>query len=151
MLVALVEEVVRSDSVQFSCSVMSDPFVTPWTAAHKASLSITNSRSPPKPCPLGQWCHPTISSSVVPFSSYPQSFPVSGSFPYSCWADDPQTAEQLYQRNSRTVKKVLGPTTDFPTWGSSKRYRESPGNLTLEASGIGSQNFHRTRETTLGG
>ena len=45
MLVALVEEVVRSDSVQFSCSVMSDPFVTPWTAAHKASLSITNSRS----------------------------------------------------------------------------------------------------------
>ena len=83
MLVALVEEVVRSDSVQFSCSVMSDPFVTPWTAAHKASLSITNSRSPPKPCPLGQWCHPTISSSVVPFSSYPQSFPVSGSFQVS--------------------------------------------------------------------
>ena len=33
----------------------------------------------------------------------------------------PQTAEQLYyQRNSHTVKKVLGPTTDFPTWGSSK-------------------------------
>ena len=83
MLVALVEEVVRSDSVQFSCSVMSDPFVTPWTAAHKASLSITNSRSPPKPCPLGQWCHPTISSSVIPFSSYPQSFPVSGSFQVS--------------------------------------------------------------------
>ena len=34
----------------------------------------------PKSCPLSQWCHPTISSSVVPFSSCPQSFPASGSF-----------------------------------------------------------------------
>ena len=34
--------------------------------------------------------------------------------------DDPQTAEQLCQRNSRTVKKVLGPTTDFRAWGSGK-------------------------------
>ena len=35
------------------------------------------------PCPLSQWCHPTISSSVVPFSSRLQSFPASGSFPRS--------------------------------------------------------------------
>ena len=34
-------------------------------------------------CPLSRWCHPTISSSVVPFSSCPQSFPESGSFPMS--------------------------------------------------------------------
>ena len=34
-------------------------------------------------CPLSQWCHPTISSSAVPFSSCPQSFPASGSFPVS--------------------------------------------------------------------
>ena len=34
----------------------------------------------PNPCPLTQWCHPTISFSVVPFSSCPQSFPASGSF-----------------------------------------------------------------------
>ena len=34
-------------------------------------------------CPLSQWCHPTISSSVVPFSSCPQSFPTSGSFEMS--------------------------------------------------------------------
>ena len=40
--------------------------------------------------------------------------------PQRCQADDPQSAEQLYQRNSCTVKKVLGPTTDFPTWGSGK-------------------------------
>ena len=58
-------------------------FGTPWTAAHQASLSITNSRSLPKLCPLSGWCHPPISSSVVPFSSRPQSFPASGFFQMS--------------------------------------------------------------------
>ena len=43
--------------------------------------------------------------------------------PRSHRADDPQTAEQLYQRNSRTVQKVLGPTTDFPTRESGKGLR----------------------------
>ena len=37
----------------------------------------------PNSCPLTRWCHPTISSSVVPFSSCPQSFPTSGFFPMS--------------------------------------------------------------------
>ena len=37
----------------------------------------------PDPCPLSQWCHPTISSSVIPFSSCLQSFPASGSFQMS--------------------------------------------------------------------
>ena len=37
-------------------------------------------RDYPNPCPLSWWCHPTISSSVIPFSSCPQSFPASGSF-----------------------------------------------------------------------
>ena len=59
-------------------------FVTPWTAAHQASLCITNSRSllsiGAKDSPLSPWCHPTISSSVIPFSSCLQSFPASGSF-----------------------------------------------------------------------
>ena len=56
-------------------------FATPWTAARQASLSFTNSWS--WWCPSNWWCHPTISSSVVPFSSCPQSFPASGSFPLS--------------------------------------------------------------------
>ena len=58
-------------------------FVTPWTAAHQASLSITTPRDYSNSCPLSQWCHPIISSSVVPFSSCPQSLPASGSFPMS--------------------------------------------------------------------
>ena len=58
-------------------------FVTPWTAARQASLFITNSRVYPNSFPLSQWCHPTISSSVIPFSSRLQLFPVSGSFQMS--------------------------------------------------------------------
>ena len=58
-------------------------FATPWTAAHQASLSITNSRSSSDSCPSSQWCHPAISSSVIPFSSCPQSLPASESFPMS--------------------------------------------------------------------
>ena len=56
-------------------------FVTPWTAACQASLSIIISRSLLKVCPLSRWCHPIISSSIIPFSSCLQSFPASGSFP----------------------------------------------------------------------
>ena len=58
-------------------------FATPWTAAHQASLSITNSRACSDSYPSSWLCHPTISSSVVPFSSCLQSFPASGSFPVS--------------------------------------------------------------------
>ena len=59
-------------------------FVTPWTAARQASLSITTFQSLFKFMSIesvGMRCHPTISSSVIPFSSCPQSFPASGSFP----------------------------------------------------------------------
>ena len=75
-----------------NCSVSSvqllrcDPlFVTPWTVARQASLSVLS----PSPgaysntCPSSQWCHPTVSSSVFPFSSHLQSFPASGSFPWT--------------------------------------------------------------------
>ena len=68
-------------SVQFSRLSHVRLFVTPWTSALQASLSIANSQSLTNSCPLSWWCHPTISSSVVTFSSCPQSFPASGSFP----------------------------------------------------------------------
>ena len=55
-------------------------FETPWTTACQESLSITNFQVYPNPCPLSQWCHPTIASSIIPFSSQPQSFPASGPF-----------------------------------------------------------------------
>ena len=78
------------NSVQFSHSVVSD-FLWPHGLQHSRlpcpSLfpgAWANS------CPLRRWCHPTISSSVIPFSSCLQSFPASGSFPtfthlYQIW------------------------------------------------------------------
>ena len=58
-------------------------FVTPWTAALQACLSLTISQTL-NSCPLNQWCHPTISSSVALFSFCLQSFPASGCFPVIC-------------------------------------------------------------------
>ena len=70
-------------SVQFSHSVMSDSL-----QPHELQHARPPCPSPtpgvhPNPCALSWWCHPTISSSVVPFSSCPQSFPASGSFQMS--------------------------------------------------------------------
>ena len=68
---------------QFSHSVMSNSF---WPHGLQHARLPCLSPTPgvyTNPCPLTQWCHPTISSSVVPFSSHPQSFPASGSFPMS--------------------------------------------------------------------
>ena len=66
-------------SVQFGRSVVSDSL---WPHGLPPCLSPI-SRVYPNSCPLSQWCHPTISSSVIPFSSHLQSFPASGSFPMS--------------------------------------------------------------------
>ena len=58
-------------------------FVTPWIAARQASLSITKSRVQSDSHPSSQWCHPAISSSVIPFFSCPQSLQALESFPVS--------------------------------------------------------------------
>ena len=73
----------KEHSVQFSCSVMSNSL---WPHEPQHARSPCPSSNPgvhPNPCPLSQWCHPTISSSIVHFSSGPQSFPASGSFQMS--------------------------------------------------------------------
>ena len=67
-----------SYSVQLSCVQL---FATPWITACQACPSPTPGVYP-NSCPLSRWCHPTISSSVVPFSFH-QYFPASGSFQMS--------------------------------------------------------------------
>ena len=70
-------------SVQFSCLVVSNSL---WPYEPQHTTPPCPSPTPgvhPKPCPLSQWCHPTISSSVVHFPSCPQSFRASGSFQMS--------------------------------------------------------------------
>ena len=72
-----------SSSVQFSRSVMSDS-LWPHELQHaRPSCPSPTPRVHPNSCPLSRWCHPTISSYVVPFSSCPQSLPSSESFPMS--------------------------------------------------------------------
>ena len=72
---------IKFSSVQFSRSVVSDS-ATPWIAACQACPSLTP-RVHPNPHPSSRWCHPSSSSSVIPFSSCPQSLPASQSFPMS--------------------------------------------------------------------
>ena len=70
-------------SVQFSRSVVSNSLQPhepqhPGLPVHHQLPEFTQTQ-----CPSSRWCHPTISSSVIPFSSCPQSFPASGSFQMS--------------------------------------------------------------------
>ena len=70
-------------SVQFSHSVMSNS-LWPHESQHARPPSpSTTPRVHSNSCPSSRWCHPAISSSVVPFSSCPQSLPASESFPMS--------------------------------------------------------------------
>ena len=76
-------EISHISSVQFGHSVVSDSL-----QPHEPQHARPPCPSPtpgvhPNPCPLSRWCHPAISSSVVLFSSCPQSFPVSGFFQMS--------------------------------------------------------------------
>ena len=93
-VVVVVTKSCQFSSVQFSCSVVSDslqshesqharppcPSATPGVHSDSRPLSQfpgVHSES----CPSSPWCHPAISSSVIPFPSCPQSLPASGSFP----------------------------------------------------------------------
>ena len=70
-------------SVQFSCSVMSDS-LRPHEPQHARPPCLSPTPGVyPNSCPSSQWCHPALSSSVVPFSSCPKSLPALGTFPRS--------------------------------------------------------------------
>ena len=72
-----------SFSLQFSHSVVSDS-LRPHKSQHtRPPCPSLSPRVHSNSCPSSEWCHPAISSSVVPFSSCPQSLPASGSFPMS--------------------------------------------------------------------
>ena len=71
--------------IQFS-SVAQSCLTLLWPHGRQHARPPCPSSTPrafPNSCPLSRWCHPTISSSVIPFSSHPQSFPASGSSPMS--------------------------------------------------------------------
>ena len=70
-------------SVQFSHSVVSDSLRSYGLQHARPHCPSPTPGVYPNSCPLSRWCHPTISSSVIPFSSFLQSFSASGSFPMS--------------------------------------------------------------------
>ena len=67
-------------SVQFSCSVMFDSLWPQGLQHTRLPCPSPTPRACSNSCPSSQWCHPTISSSIIPFSSCLQTFPASGSF-----------------------------------------------------------------------
>ena len=89
--------------VQISHSVMSNS-LWPHELYHtRPPCPSPTPRVHLNPCSLSRWCHPTISSSIIPFSSCPQSFPASGSFPMS----------QLFASGGQSIG-VSASTSVFP-------------------------------------
>ena len=88
---------------QFSHSVMSNTLRSHEPQHAKPPCPSPSPRVHPNSCPLSPWCHPSISSSIVPFSCCPQSFPASWSFPMS----------QLFTSGGQSIG-VSASTSVFP-------------------------------------
>ena len=83
ILCRILQKPSRKHSVQFSCSVVSDSLQPHESQQARPPCPSPTPRVYSNSCPSSRWCHPAISSSVVPFSICPQSLPASGSFPMS--------------------------------------------------------------------
>ena len=110
---------------QFSCSAMSDSL-----QLHKRQHIRPPCPSPtpgvyPNLCPLSQWCHLTISSSVIPFSSCPQSFPASESFQMS----------QLFTSGGQRIG-ISAPASVFPMNTQDWSLLGCTGWISLQSKGL---------------
>ena len=123
-------EIVQFSSVAQACPTLCDPMnhSMPGLPVHHQLLGVYSNS-----CPSSWWCHPTISSSVVPFSSCPQSLPASGSFPVS----------QLFTRGGQSIglsasASVLPMNTqDWSPWGWT-------GWISLQSKGLSRVFFNTT-------
>ena len=102
-------------------------FVTPWTAARPPPCPSTTPRVHSNSCPLSQWCNPAISSSVVPFSSCPQSLPASESFPMS----------QLFAWGGQSTR-VSALASFLPKKSQGWSHSEWTGWISLQSKGLSS-------------
>ena len=110
-------------SVQFSCSVMPDS-LQPYELQHaRPPCPSPTPRVYPNSCPLSRWCHPTISSSVVPFSCL-QSFPASGSFQMS----------QLFASGGQNI--VVSASTSVLPMNTQDWFPRWTGWISLQSKGL---------------
>ena len=100
-------------------------FATPWTAHTRPPCPSPTPRAHPNSCPLSQWCHPTISSAVIPFSTCPQSFPASGAFQMS----------QLFASGGQSIG-VLASTSVLPMNTQDWSPLEWTGCISLQFKGL---------------
>ena len=82
-IISIFEKSLEAKGVLFSCLIMSDSLQPHGLQHTRLPCPSPSPRAHSNSCPLSWWCHPTVSSSVVPFPSHLQSFPASGSFPVS--------------------------------------------------------------------
>ena len=113
-------------SVQFSSVAQSCLTLQPHELQHaRPPCPSPSPRVHSNSCPLSQWCHPTISATVVPFSSCPQSFPASGSFPMS----------QLFAWGGQSIG-VSASTSVFPVNTQDWSPLGSTGWISLQSKGL---------------
>ena len=123
--------------VQFSHSVVSNSL---WPHESQHARPPCPSPTPgvyPNSCPLSQWCHPAISSSVVPFSSCPQSLLASGSFPVS----------QLFAWGGQSIR-VSGSASILPMNIQDWSPLGWPGWISLQSKGL-SRFFSNTSKASI--
>ena len=93
-------------SVQFRCSVVSDSLRPHGLRHARPPCPSPTPGACSNSCPSSQWCHPTISSSVIPFYSHLQSSPASGSFPMS----------QFFTSGGQSIGRFsfsIGPSSEY--------------------------------------
>ena len=112
-------------SIQFSRSVESDSLRHHEPQHARPPCPSPTAGVHPNPCPSSRWCHPTISSSVIPFSSCPQSFLPSGSFPMS----------QLFAAGSQSIG-VSAATSVLPINTQDWSPSEWTGWIFLQSKGL---------------
>ena len=96
--------------IQFSHSVVSDSLQPHEPQQARSPCPSPTPRVHPNPCPLSRWCHPTISSSVVAFSSCPQSLPASGSFQ---WVNSSHEVAKVLEFQPQDQSFQWTPRTDL--------------------------------------
>ena len=112
-------------SVQFSRSVVSDS-LRPHESQHaRPPCPLPTPGVHSNSCPLSQWCHPAISSFIIPFSSSPQSLPAAGSFPMS----------QLFAWSSQSIR-VSASASVLPMNTQDWSSLEWTGWISLQSKGL---------------